>query len=93
VAASLLADGDDTVYASGYADRGFRAIFRGMTPLEVEELVGKPIEEFTFSEVVRPWWPQSHFGEVVSWKYSTDARGGSYRRGVVDNVVRDFHLD
>ena len=36
---------DDTRYANGYSDEGFRKVARGMTPLEVVALIGRPIAQ------------------------------------------------
>jgi hypothetical protein len=37
--------GDDTRYAAGYTDRGFRAVHTGLTESEVRALLGPPLGE------------------------------------------------
>lgn len=37
--------GEDTVYATGYSDSGFRRVHRGMSEVELLELLGQPLGE------------------------------------------------
>jgi outer membrane protein assembly factor BamE (lipoprotein component of BamABCDE complex) len=50
---------EDTVWASGYSDEGFRSVRLGMTRSEVHNLLGPPIES-------TPWEGQSW----ENWTYS-----------------------
>jgi hypothetical protein len=68
----LLFD-EDTSYAVGYSDRGFRAVQRGMTEDQVQGLVGQPLSEGWSYEVTRPnGCAIVHFssGHVVSWAFN-----------------------
>ncbi len=68
----LLFD-ENTSYAGGYSDRGFRAVRRGMTEDQVHGLVGQPLSEGWSYEVTRPnGCAVVHFssGQVVSWAFN-----------------------
>ena len=53
LAFSVLLD-EDTSYASGYSDRGFRSIRVGMPKEQVEKLIGQPLVETWSYEITRP---------------------------------------
>jgi hypothetical protein len=56
---TLLILGDHTQYAPSYSDTGWRRIQTGMTPIEVEGILGRPLDEWTSSSgtgrVYRRW--------------------------------------
>jgi hypothetical protein len=56
---SLLILGDHTQYAPSYSDSGWRRIRTGMTPIEVEGILGRPLDEWTVPDdkgrVYRRW--------------------------------------
>lgn len=89
---SVLADKEDTVYATGYSDEAFRRIRPGMSEQEVADLLGAPLEKYSF---------EGDDGvERVGWRYSKSAHGQSYRiravvfdEGRVMTVFREFYLD
>lgn len=89
---SFLADKEDTVYASGYSDEGFRRIRPGMSEQEVVDLLGAPLEKYSFED--------DHGVQRVGWRYSKSAHGQSFRiravvfdEGRVKSVFREFYLD
>lgn len=62
---TLLLLGDHTEYAPSYSDSGFRRIRTGMTAVEVEAILGRPLDEWTASsnEGRVHWrWAKSHDG-------------------------------
>jgi hypothetical protein len=58
--------GDHTTYASSYSDAGFRRIQVGMTPTEVEAILGHPLDE----------WTVPNDGGRVRWRW-TNSRDSS----------------
>lgn len=80
--------GDDTEYAPGYSDHGFRRIRIGMTEQEVLSLVGPPLARGPMR------------GTNQTWVWSRSPSDGNYRvRTVifenerVSKVNHGFHLD
>jgi hypothetical protein len=83
---------EDTVYASGYSDSGFRRIRVGMSRAEVESLVGAPQKEWPVEQVAN--------GPDVGarWSYSPAdtnfrCRVVLFRKGAVVAKHTEFYLD
>ncbi len=51
---------DDTVWAEGYSEEGFRKIARGMTDEDVVRLVGRPL--FEWRDSWKGFWDYSSIG-------------------------------
>jgi len=81
-----------TVYASGYSESQFRRVRVGMTPIEVDSILGPPLEKNSTS---KRW---SHY---ENWIYSEPPPiGANYWRrwvmfdgGKVVSVVEDYYED
>lgn len=84
-----------TVYASGYSESRFRRVRIGMTPEEVELLLGAPLRKGPTSQ---------HYSPENTWVYSdpppTGTIGDNYWRrwvimnnGTVAAVVDDYYVD
>ena len=72
-----------TRYASGFSESGFTRLLPGMTPAQVEQFVGTPLERV-------PWPTQ---GDVENWVYSESPIGGDYEmRWVIfeNKVVKEI---
>jgi hypothetical protein len=57
----VFPEDEDTEWAAGYTDNGFRAVSVGMTRKKVYELLGKPLytwENYGGAEIVE-WWTRS----------------------------------
>ena len=83
-----LAVEDDTEYAPGYSDAGFRHIDQGMSTNEVTRVLGPPLSKAALE------------GDHETWRYSRSPHDGNYRirailfeRGRVTRIVHEFYLD
>jgi hypothetical protein len=78
--------GEDTVYAPGYTDDGFRRVEIGMTRAEVLSLIGPPLAR----------WPLGSADLLVEYaeKWSTSPGDTNFRRRVIwfreGRVARKF---
>ena len=85
----LALGGEDTQYASGYTDGGFRAIRIGVSKEEVLGILGSPLK----------LWPDEHEGLEI-WGYTSTPSDSNYRirvvqfrGGVVVDKVSEFYVD
>lgn len=83
---------EDTVYAPGYSDRGFRRVEPGMTQAQVHGLLGPPEKSWETSRKDAI----SEFGE--RWSHSPGdthfrSRVVLYRQGRVSSVHAEFYID
>ena len=71
---------EDTVYATGYSNRGFRQVKVGMDPDEVRKILGEPLDIRT-----DPYALRSRAGEVSDecWAYSRSPTHQHYRQRLV----------
>lgn len=82
-----LSDTEDTVYAEGYSDRGFRHVHVGMSLEDVQELIGPPFDVWTNDSTVCMRWsrsPGSHDYRI---------RTVQFQNGAVVDKCAEFHLD
>jgi outer membrane protein assembly factor BamE (lipoprotein component of BamABCDE complex) len=56
VTADALFFPDDTVYAAGYSDGGFRNVARGDSAQEVQSVLGEPLARRIAGNDRREWW-------------------------------------
>lgn len=73
---------DDTVWAEGYSEEGFRKIVPGMTGEDVVRLVGRPLYE---------WWGGEGtecLGRNMYWDYARCDLSGWVRRVYFDEYGR-----
>lgn len=94
--------GHTTIYARGYSESKFRSLRVGMTPPQVEEIMGPPL--------TKAQWQESIPGQPITpgvgplheiWCYSGPGkrRGNFWMRevcfkdGVVLSLEREFYLD
>ena len=68
---------EDTVYAPGYTDKGFRQIKRGMTEQEVLKILGAPLGEVWIYETTKNVW--------ISFENNRVYKRGPY------NITRNSH--
>lgn len=80
--------GNDTEYAPGYSEKKFARLKPGMTMDEVEERLGRPLQEYVIG------------GEEFGWKYTRSPRDMSYRvrvvvfkAGLVSEIIHEFYMD
>lgn len=88
---------DTTEYASGYSDKGFRKLRKGMTEKEVRALLGEPIRVWEYR-------PPKELREkrlpAIGWTYSRTPNDDSYRirvvhfqEGEVSRIFSEFYVD
>jgi len=81
----LLTEGDHTEYATSYSEGAFRRVRMGMSPTEVEAILGRPLDE----------WKENDRG--VRWRWTRRGSGSkAYRMRVVtfrDGKVADVYVD
>lgn len=83
---------EDTVYAAGYSDSGFRHVTLGMSRSDVEALIGAPQKEWAFDQKT------DHPGVGARWSYSPGdtnfrCRVILFRNGVVVEKHTEFYVD
>lgn len=85
----FVVEAEDTRYASGYSERAFRAVRSGMSPQEVVELLGEPIDR-----------SRSVQSGLDVWRYSLSPSDTSYRirviqfrDGLVSGKVHELYVD
>jgi hypothetical protein len=101
-AARMLLESDcffgfGTVYAPGYSESRFHRIRVGMTPAEVEMIMGEPLQKGDWGCLT----PSPSTGDRDTWRYSNqhDYTANFWRRwvifekGKVVDVVSDFWVD
>ena len=84
---------EDTVYAPGYSDAGFRAVRLGMTVAEVEKLIGRAERTWTLED---RGGEKSEFG--ARWSHSAHdtnyrCRLLLFRDGRVTEKHSEFYVD
>lgn len=73
---------EDTVYARGYSDSGFRKVRLGMTDQEVEKLIGRPLTTWPT--------PESASGSNTGARWSFSPGDTNYRCRVL--LFRDHRV-
>ena len=80
--------GNDTEYAPGYSEKEFGRLKPGISMKEVEERLGRPLEEYVIG------------GDEIGWKYTRSPRDMSYRvrvvifkAGFITEVIHEFYMD
>src|SRR5262245_47373426 len=87
--------GDNTVWAPGYTDGGFRAIKSGMKRSEVYALIGQPLGSYSepTGEVVESWTEMGELNESTHYDCSVHFRTITFRGDVVVEKVAEFSPD
>ena len=83
--------GEDTVYTSGYSERGFTAVALGMSLSEVEALIGPPHKQWSHDQ-------SNPLNFSARWSYSPGdthyrCRVLLFRDGKVAEKHTDFYVD
>jgi hypothetical protein len=83
--------GDNTVWAPGYTDAGFREVRIGMKRSEVHALLGEPLESHpqTGGEVIESWTTMG----TTSFDCSIHFRCVTFKGDVVVEKVAEFSPD
>lgn len=88
---SSMVGWEDTEYAPGYSESGFRRIHEGMSQSEVEQWVGRPLD------VVGP---EGGEPKEESWLYTRSPTSKDYRRrivtfreGRVSHILSEYYFD
>jgi len=89
---------DTTEYASGYCDKAFRKLNRGMSSSEVRALLGAPLSKWDLAS--RRELAGDEFAEMEAWVYSRSKNDGDYRirtvhfnSGKVTRVYSEYYVD
>lgn len=95
---TFFKDDDTTEYASGYSDKAFRRLSRGMSSNDVKTLLGEPFRRWDI--VSRKELFGSQFAENETWVYSRSTHDGSFRirsvqfcNGRVEKVYSEYYID
>lgn len=84
--------GEDTAYAAGYTDAGFRQVTVGMTRTQVHNLLGPPLQRWSFAPDIHG----ADNGERWSHSPGDDSyriRVVRYRGNVVVRKQTEFYVD
>ena len=77
----------DTVYSKGYSESNFQSLRVGMTPDQVEGLMGRPLKKITM-ESFHVWWYSESPGSN-----DFQRRHVVFREGRVCDIINDFYVD
>lgn len=97
----LIVGSEDTLYAEGYTDKGFRSVRQGYRREQVERALGKPMEIVPAGRTApKNWVFRLSDGGYEGWIYSVSRNDSHYRirvilfkQGVVIGKVAEFYVD